>query len=70
MEKGVGDKKLPTTVRRKRCVANHQPMTVVGVPGVVVLETVDVGLELATINVGVCDKQERYVGGAIYATGM
>ncbi len=44
-------------------------MPVVGVPDVVVLETVHVGLELTAIHIDVGDKQKRNVKYAIYTTG-
>ena len=49
---------------------DHQPMTIVGVPDVVVVEAVHVGLELATIHVDVSDEQKRYVKYTIHATNV
>lgn len=45
-------------------------MTVVGVPDIVVLETVDVKPELAIMHVDVRDKQKRNMGSAIRTTSV
>lgn len=45
-------------------------MQVVGVPDVVVAETVHVNLELATVHVHVGDKQKRNVRGTIRTTSI
>lgn len=52
------------------CVANDQPMTVVGVPDVVVVEAIHVDLELATVYVDVRDKQRRNVKSIIRTTSV
>lgn len=49
---------------------DHQAMPRVCVPGVVVVEVVDVDLELATVHVDVGDEQKRYVGNAIHTTDV
>lgn len=69
MAQGTGSKKLPTAVAgRKKCVAHDQPMTIVGIPDVVVVKAVRIDLELTIVHVDVRDKQERNVECAIYTT--
>ncbi len=60
--------KTPHLSREKLCVADHQPMPVVGVPNVVVRKVVHVSLELTPVHVDVGDKQKRNVKYAIYTT--